>query len=558
MSLKTMKKTQCVNCKIRSSGGKNPLILFFLFFMGLWTAQAQTLPQFQQDTERNENIEVRVDTTVIRIGEEIIYSIDVKADPADRIVFQDGQTFEPMEVIESYEVDTVMVHDTYRLIKKYGITRFDSGRYTIPPQQLLINEKLFFTDSLHVEVRDVVVDTLRQKMFDIKPAMEVGSPAINWRQVLIWGLPLLLAVILGIYFLRRKQKEAAEKQLPPYEEAIVSLKQLDELPYLKENKSKEYYSFLIEIIKKYLDREVDEAALESTSKELIQRLYLLKDSGRFEFDSGTLQKLDEIFKRADLVKFAKMHQDSNQAQTDRNSIEEIINLIQETIPEPTEEELLQNQEYLEKLRRKQKQKKWIWGISSVLLILLISGILYGSITGFDNLKDKVFGNRLRTLSEQVWIKSEYGYPAVVIETPEVLVRTETDSEEPAGRDQFVFGELKSPLYIMVSTSRTGSTDLDQELDRALSRLEEAGARNMLVKRDDFETDQNVRGLKAWGEFNLLVSDTRVLKKKSSYELFIFAQANGIQEVLIVYQDDGNYAETIKERIEASIELQISN
>lgn len=553
-----MKKTQCVNCKIRSSGGKNPLILFFLFFMGLWTAQAQTLPQFQQDTERNENIEVRVDTTVIRIGEEIIYSIDVKADPADRIVFQDGQTFEPMEVIESYEVDTVMVHDTYRLIKKYGITRFDSGRYTIPPQQLLINEKLFFTDSLHVEVRDVVVDTLRQKMFDIKPAMEVGSPAINWRQVLIWGLPLLLAVILGIYFLRRKQKEAAEKQLPPYEEAIVSLKQLDELPYLKENKSKEYYSFLIEIIKKYLDREVDEAALESTSKELIQRLYLLKDSGRFEFDSGTLQKLDEIFKRADLVKFAKMHQDSNQAQTDRNSIEEIINLIQETIPEPTEEELLQNQEYLEKLRRKQKQKKWIWGISSVLLILLISGLLYGSITGFDNLRDKVFGNRLRTLSEQVWIKSEYGYPAVVIETPEVLVRTETDSEEPAGRDQFVFGELKSPLYIMVSTSRTGSTDLDQELDRALSRLEEAGARNMLVKRDDFETDQNVRGLKAWGEFNLLVSDTRVLKKKSSYELFIFAQANGIQEVLIVYQDDGNYAETIKERIEASIELQISN
>lgn len=553
-----MKKTQCVNCKIRSSGGKNPLILFFLFFMGLWTAQAQTLPQFQQDTERNENIEVRVDTTVIRIGEEIIYSIDVKADPADRIVFQDGQTFEPMEVIESYEVDTVMVHDTYRLIKKYGITRFDSGRYTIPPQQLLINEKLFFTDSLHVEVRDVVVDTLRQKMFDIKPAMEVGSPAINWRQVLIWGLPLLLAVILGIYFLRRKQKEAAEKQLPPYEEAIVSLKQLDELPYLKENKSKEYYSFLIEIIKKYLDREVDEAALESTSKELIQRLYLLKDSGRFEFDSGTLQKLDEIFKRADLVKFAKMHQDSNQAQTDRNSIEEIINLIQETIPEPTEEELLQNQEYLEKLRRKQKQKKWIWGISSVLLILLISGLLYGSITGFDNLRDKVLGNRLRTLSEQVWIKSEYGYPAVVIETPEVLVRTETDSEEPAGRDQFVFGELKSPLYIMVSTSRTGSTDLDQELDRALSRLEEAGARNMLVKRDDFETDQNVRGLKAWGEFNLLVSDTRVLKKKSSYELFIFAQANGIQEVLIVYQDDGNYAETIKERIEASIELQISN
>ena len=38
---------------------------------------------------------------------------------------------------------------------------------------------------------------------------------------------------------------------------------------------------------------------------------------------------------------------------------------------------------------------------------------------------------------------------------------------------------------------------------------------------------------------------------------LFAQQNGLQEVLIVYQNDGKYAEEIKKRMEASIELEIS-
>ena len=88
-------------------------------------------------------------------------------------------------------------------------------------------------------------------------------------------------------------------------------------------------------------------------------------------------------------------------------------------------------------------------------------------------------------------------------------------------------------------------------------LEQSGAKNLIVKRDDFETEKGIKGLKAYGEFNVQVSDTKVLKKKSTYELLLFAQKNGLQEVLIVYQDDGKYAEEILKRIEASIELEIA-
>ena len=507
-----------------------------------------------------------IDSTRIKIGEEILYTINVVADSTDTVVFPEEQTFMPLEMIESYKVDTTFESAKYRLIKKYGLTQFDSGHFTIPPQRVIINNKPFYTDSIRVEVNDVVVDTTKQKMFDIKPAIQVKSPPFDWIQALFWIIPLILIIAIAFYlFRRKKRRDAAEKQLPPYEEAIVALKKLDNTQLLRDNKSKEYYTSLTEIVKRYLDREVDDAAMESTSEELISRLMMHKDAGNFDFDNETIRKLDQIFKRADLVKFAKMNQETGQAQVDRKTIEEIINETHEVIPEPSEEELLKNQEYLEKLKKRKERRKWILGISGVFVAIILAGVVYGSLTGFDNLKDKIFGNDLRELAEGRWIKSEYGYPSVIIESPEVLVRVEpavTDAERSvlSGKDIFTYGEMKSSLYIMVSTMRftqQQEIDLDAALDSLLDELERSGAKNLLVKREDFQTEKGIKGLKAYGDFNVKVSDNKIQKEKSSYELLLFAQENGLQEILIVYQNDEKYANEILKRIEASIELEIT-
>lgn len=526
------------------------IVLFFVLFSNFSNAQIST----------------STDVSQINIGEEIIYTITVETDSTYIVVFPEEQTFAPLEMIESYKVDTTFETAKYRLIKKYGLTQFDSGQYTIPPQRVVINNQPFLTDSLFVEVKDVVIDTTKQKMFDIKPAVEVGEPPFNWKRIVYWLLPVLLLVGIAIYFLRRKKrKKAAEKPLPPYEEAIVALKKLDNTQLLKESKSKEYYSSLTEIVKRYLDREVDETALESTSDELITRLMMHKDAGSFDFDLETIRRLDSIFKRADLVKFAKMNQEAGQAEVDRKTIEEIINETHEVIPQPTEEELLKNQEYLEKLQKRRQRKKWALGISGFLATLLLAGIIYGGITSFDNLKDKLLGNELRELSEGRWIKSEYGNPAVILETPKVLVRAEipiTNAEQSvvSEKDIFTYGQMRSPFYIMVSTlkfQQKQDIDLDEALDSVLDELEQSGAKNMLVKRDNFETNKGINGLKAYGEFNVQVSDNKVLKEKSTYQLLLFAQENGLQEILIVYRDDGEYAEEIIKRIETSIELEIT-
>ncbi len=547
--------------KNRSLMQRNYCSLALLFFLSSFFFSQQTKAQVTSS----------VDTTLIRIGEEIKYTIQVEADTTSLVLFPEGQSFAPLETIESYKVDTTKLDAKYLLIKKYGITQFDSGTYKLPAQRVMIDDRLFTTDSALVEVRDVPVDTTKQKMFDIKPAIEVNRPPFDFLLLLYWiGPILLLGLIAYLLFRRKKRREERERQLPPYEEAMAALEELDTLELLKENRSKAYYSSLTEIVKRYLDREVDSRALESTSDELIERLLLLKDSGHFDFDSETIRKLDAIFKRADLVKFAKMKEESGQARADRSSIEEIINETQEAIPEPTEEELLQNEAYLEEMRKKQKRKKII---RIAAIALLVAGTTLGvniATQGWDAVRDSLFGNEMKKLAESKWYRSEYGIPAVIVETPEVLERKEfVIPEEAKGLllsvDQFEYNNIQDNLFsISVITYRYDrekapeqENQLETALESVLSSLENDGAINMVVKREEFATENGINGLKAYGDFNMKNEKGKVFKEKVAYEMLFFEQDHGLQYVGITYNKEDFHALSIKDRIINSVELEVN-
>lgn len=547
-----MKENKSYKAKILFLELTRNLFMLFLFFK-VCLSQAQ--------------VSSSIDTTQIRIGEEIIYSIQVEVDSTALVLFPEGQSFNPLEVIDSYDIDTTRLQDKIRLIKKYGLTQFDSGSYSLPSQRVVINNKSFNTDSVNLEVFNVLVDTTKQKMFHIKPAFEVEEPGFDFEKLLYWIVPILLiiGIVAFLFFRRRKRKKTeSAKQLPPYEEAIEALKVLDHSNFLENDNSKSYYSSLTEILKRYIGREVDDAALESTSNELIDRLILHKDAGSFDFDAETINKIDKILKRADLIKFAKMKELEGQAKTDRTVVEDIINETKEIIPEPTEEELLKNKLYLEELRKKQLKRKRIKIVLTAFASVIIAAVIFGSIKGFDELKDKTLGNEMRNLSEGRWIKSEYGSPLIVIETPRVLVRT-VDSLVPKSvlikrKSLFTYGHINDLLYIRVSTikfNQEQKLELESSLDMSLELLEKAGAKNLVVKREDFETENGIKGIKAYGDFHVQVSGNKLLKKKSSYELLLFAQENGLQEVLVVYEGDSRFSEAIKDRIINSIELEIT-
>ena len=80
---------------------------------------------------------------------------------------------------------------------------------------------------------------------------------------------------------------------------------------------------------------------------------------------------------------------------------------------------------------------------------------------------------------------------------------------------------------------------------------------MVVKQESFSSEEGLKGVKAYGDFNLKLPNGAISKEKMSYEILLFDQQNTLQIVTVVFQRDKEYANQIKERIINSIEVPVS-
>ncbi len=553
MTNKFLLFTENFHCGRSTYAGKAYFFSFFFFLFSFFA--------FAQEA----SVSAEIDSSNIQIGEQIIYSIKIETDSSDLVIFPEGQNFSPLEMVESFTPDTTSIEDRFRLIKEYTLTQFDSGRYTIPRQRVLINDEEYFTDSLRIEVADVVVDTTKQKMYPIKPSVEVPGtfkfPGWFW-----WVLAMVLILGVVFYFFRRKKKkEEAEKELPPYEQAVFELKQLDDSPLLEQREIKEYYSQLTGAIRKYLDREVYERALGSTTNQLIAHLELKRHAGELKLNEKTIQHLKLILERADLAKFANSRPDVITAKTDRTKIGHVINDVKTSIPAPKEEDLMQDEEFRKALLRKRKRRRIIIGVAVGFFVLLIAVTALAATKGIGFVKDAIFGHPTKELLQGDWIRSEYGNPAVAITTPEVLKRGEMDMSNEVrqmlvGSETFMYGSLISNFYVVVSTIKFNDEvnfNLDTAVDGVYQNLENQGARNIIIKEEDFSTISGAEGIKVYGTLNVENPVTRQNVQKQ-YMILNLAENKGFQQITVIFNEDDSYAEEISERIINSVELKNSN
>ena len=514
----------------------------------------------------NAQVTSAIDSTAIKIGEQITYSIQVETDTTNLVVFPEGQTFSPLEMIESYKIDTLKNNDKYNLIKKYGLTQFDSGSYTIPSQKIIIGTKTVFTDSLKVEVNNIVVDTTKQGLYDIKPIIEVDKSGSDWwKYVLLTLLIISLVGFLIYWFIWRKKPLSEEEQialLPPYDRAKLALKKLDESHYLEHENLKDYYSDLTFIIRKYLDERVYDRALESTTDELISRLKLLKEGNQVDISKDDIKNLESILKRADLVKFAKGTPDVELAKLDRNTIDVEIDNVKEALPEPTEEEKLLDQKYKEEQERKKKRKKIIITVIIGLFLLIATFVGFGVKYGFGYVKDTIIGHESKALLEGDWVNSQYGFPPITISTPKVLKRVEVPMDEETKKNMsisaFSYGTLLDFFSVTVSTTVLNSTeeneiDLEKVSENSLKGFEAKGAKDIVVLRDKFTTPNGAEGLKTSGTLKI-PSLTSEKLQEGKYTMLQFASKNVLQQIIITSGKDDTYADEMVERILNSVEL----
>lgn len=512
-----------------------------------------------------EELLVAVDSTELRIGELINIRYQIKGDSLSQIQFAKQPNFAPFELLEDFPLDTLRSQAHYLFTKKYALIQFDSGTYWIPKQKILINGVGMITDSISIRVNTVVVDTLKQPLFDIKPLVAVkrGYKKLT-QQILITVFGLIL-LILAVFLILRVQKKLIEKrkELPPFDRALLELKALEEERPRLQEEYKSYYSKLTDVVRRYLEEEANITALESTSRELLKKLELLKDSGKLDLDGETLRSLKRVLEHADLVKFARSAPEFEVATSDRNLVEDVVIKTQEALPEPTQEEIEATAAYQKVLKNKKRQKQFkIAGLGTLGLFLLV-GLITVYVYGFGNVKDTLIQYPTKVMMNNKWIQSQYGTPALLLATPEVLVRA---AETPKGTILFSAGDPLNSVYVQLSFIQQAPPEQGEEkseevqqqeaqemINKIIAGLEVDGAANMLINPDPFKTKDGSEVIQLSGTLDLLNPDG---KERTRYRLrSIILPFEQVQvELRMLYAKDDRYGDEIEARIIESLEV----
>ena len=242
--------------------------------------------------------------------------------------------------------------------------------------------------------------------------------------------------------------------------------------------------------------------------------------------------------------------------------------MKEGLPEPTEEELLQDLAYREALAKQQKRKRIKQIVAIVVGVFLISLIGLVIRSGFTEVKDTVLRNPSKLLLEKTpWVTSEYGAPGITISTPEVLERQMVElPEEMKGKVQtinFAYAGVDTPIDVVVNSSKyaaqadeTGkqkevAIDLLKVAEGVLDTFEKNGTKNITTRNEQFITPNGQEGIKTFGTAEFLVEDRLV---KGQYIILGFSTPNLLQQVLLTWKEEYVYADQIVERILNSIEL----
>lgn len=520
-------------------------------------------------SQQSAELRVVVDTTTVKIGEQLNYTIQVKADSTAQVIFSEQPIFTPFELLDESPIDTLRAQSHFLYTKKYALIQFDTGNYFLPQQQVLVDGFSKIADFILIRVDPVVVDTTKQKLYDIKPLTQVKKNYDALIAQILWGLALglILIGVLYTYLFQKRKKELRARELPPFERAIEELRALESEILSEQEEFKRYYSRLTDVVRRYLEEEAKIDALESTSEELLVKLELRKDSGFLDLDPKTLKSLREVLKNADLVKFAKSLPEIYTATEDRKAVEHVVKETKEALPEPTEEELREKAAYQESLAKKRRKEQWIWGISGAGILTVLALVICMLVYGYYPVRDTIFRYPTKLLVSGQWFKSQYGTPPLAVETPEILERI-SSSEDLV--QQFRLGSLDGPFYINLAfdfpknqakgaeppSADPKQADLEkgQELvNSIISNFESEGAVNIFIKNDAVTLPSGIPVAKVYGTLDY-PKKKQTKRVRCNFSAYLFTFEQGTIILTLMYEKEDRYGQEIEQRILNSLDL----
>ena len=263
----------------------------------------------QKSFAQSPTIKTTVDKNDILIGQQI--NLKVATSMPDNTYrlgwFTVPDSFGNFVPIIKEKIDSSYANGNLNFSQQIIITSFDSGRQVIPPLPLSVSmldsDSTFtiYTDSIPINVGYSPADSVLP-FHDIKNIIEVHKTFQWWIWALV-ALGIIILAILIIYFARKSKKkkdtEIFESKIPPYDEAMQLLEELQKENLPEKQEFKEFHTRLSDIFKRYLSRKSNTNQMYLTTDELLIELNQL-DLAKENFASFA-----SCLRMGNAVKFAK-------------------------------------------------------------------------------------------------------------------------------------------------------------------------------------------------------------------------------------------------------------
>lgn len=280
-----------------------------------------------------------LDSTSIRIGDQVLLRTQVTAPKGSRIIFPEyvqGYLTQGVEVLERSAIDTTSTDNDTRWIlsRTYLLTSFDSALYTIPPVEVKCQGHTYSSDPLGLKVQSVEVDTLHPDNIR-EPYGPVALP-FEWDAHFIMqalGLWILIVVFI-ICYSRLLKREPLKRRItvtpppPAHQVALHAIEEFKGRTADSEEELKRYYDELTDVLRTYIKERFDIDAMEMTTPQLIAALMNSEDP-------TALHDLRELLETADLVKFARLQTTATENDRSLMHAMEYVNQTKSTEVQPT-------------------------------------------------------------------------------------------------------------------------------------------------------------------------------------------------------------------------------
>ena len=273
------------------------------------------------------SVRATVQPSEILIGEQALINLQVIAPKDMEILFPVYQDtiVNGLEVLSMGNSDTTIVDNVRTINVKYLVTSFDSTLYYIPSMPISDGVDTIYSNSFGLkvtapELKDSTLAYLERmkagetdsidfnelQLNDIKP---IQKAPFSWKDLLslLW-IPLIILILLAIigaiiYLIIKKNKKGyfftPPPLLPPHLRAMKSLDKIKEEKIWQQERYKEFYTQLTDVLRRYINERYGINSLEMTSGEILSIIRTKAE------EDSVYNNLKQVLSVADLVKFAK-------------------------------------------------------------------------------------------------------------------------------------------------------------------------------------------------------------------------------------------------------------